>query len=301
MESASRMDYDRSKWMRASAAELVDPDKADAEFMRCLLQLLRKVRLQLPLARAQSPLQHAGLHHRETSRQECCGRYWTGVNILIITAAMRCGCSVLQGHFMQHYLDSQSDGQNGAIPWKATSSAGAPSLHGSDGGEPASSSHTAALCAICHTGFSMHLHPGGVTDFERRLKELPHTQHLGFGSKSEQVSGCVIDVSPSENDDLTKYTLHAQAHFAQLNDRDEAMSRSLNSDYLDQLLIRADTSRLDARLVAHAVLDQPLPEEEQALLVFKRGCGPGQGKWKQRAYSFHTPSFHQLFFDREPC
>ena len=29
-----------------------------------------------------------------------------------------------------------------------------------------------------------------------------------------------------------------QAHFAQLNARDEAMSRSLNSDYLDQLLIR---------------------------------------------------------------
>lgn len=43
VESASRMDYDRSKWMRASAEELVDPEKADAEFMRCLLQLLRKV------------------------------------------------------------------------------------------------------------------------------------------------------------------------------------------------------------------------------------------------------------------
>lgn len=100
----------------------------------------------------------------------------------------------------------------------------------------------------------------------------------------------MIDVSPSENGDLTNYILHAQAHFAQLNDRDEAMSRSLNRDYLDQLLIRADTSRLDARLVAHAVLDQPLPEEEQALLVFKRGCGPGQGKWKQRAFSFHTES-----------
>ena len=50
------------------------------------------------------------------------------------------------------------------------------------------------------------------------------------------------------------------------------MSRSLNSDYLDQLLIRADTSRLDARLVAHAAADRPVPEEEHALLVFKRGC-----------------------------
>lgn len=49
------------------------------------------------------------------------------------------------------------------------------------------------------------------------------------------------------------------------------MSRSLNSDYLDQLLIRADTSRLDARLVAHAAADCPVPDEEHALLVFKRG------------------------------
>lgn len=53
------------------------------------------------------------------------------------------------------------------------------------------------------------------------------------------------------------------------------MSRSLNSDYLDQLLIRADTSRLDGRLVAHAAIDRPLPEEEQALLVFKRGWESG--------------------------
>ena len=65
--------------------------------------------------------------------------------------------------------------------------------------------------------------------------------------------------------------LSMQAHFAQLNDRDEAMSRSLNSDYLDQLLIKADTSRLDADLVRLAAEERPVPEEEQALLVFKRG------------------------------
>jgi hypothetical protein len=50
------------------------------------------------------------------------------------------------------------------------------------------------------------------------------------------------------------------------------MSRSLNSDYLDQLLIRADTSRLDTELVHDAVEGRPVPEEERALLVFKRGC-----------------------------
>lgn len=65
-----------------------------------------------------------------------------------------------------------------------------------------------------------------------------------------------------------------QAHFSQLNDRDEAMSRSLNSDYLDQLLIKADTSGLDADLVRPAAEERPVPEEEQALLVFKRGYGP---------------------------
>lgn len=64
-----------------------------------------------------------------------------------------------------------------------------------------------------------------------------------------------------------------QAHFAQLSDRDEAMSRSLNSDYLDQLLIRADTSRLDGELVRLAAEKRPVPEEERAILVFKRGCG----------------------------
>ena len=49
------------------------------------------------------------------------------------------------------------------------------------------------------------------------------------------------------------------------------MSRSLNSDYLDQLLIKADTSRLDGDLVRLAAEERPVPEEEQALLVFKRG------------------------------
>ena len=67
------------------------------------------------------------------------------------------------------------------------------------------------------------------------------------------------------------FLLDLQAHFSQLNDRDEAMSRSLNSDYLDQLLIKGDTSRLDEDLVRLAVEERPVPKEEQALLIFKRG------------------------------
>ncbi len=51
------------------------------------------------------------------------------------------------------------------------------------------------------------------------------------------------------------------------------MSRSLNSDYLDQLLIKADTSGLDGDLVRLAAEERPVPEEQQALLVFKRGYG----------------------------
>ncbi len=66
------------------------------------------------------------------------------------------------------------------------------------------------------------------------------------------------------------------------------MSRSLNSDYLDQLLIKADTSGLDGDLVRLAAEERPVPEEQQALLVFKRGCG--------LPFGFCTPclSFWQL-------
>ena len=41
VENASRLEWDRSRLRRPS--DLVDPDKADAEFMVCLLELLRKV------------------------------------------------------------------------------------------------------------------------------------------------------------------------------------------------------------------------------------------------------------------
>lgn len=43
VESASRLEYDRSKWLRLPTEGGVDPEKADAHFMRCLLELLRKV------------------------------------------------------------------------------------------------------------------------------------------------------------------------------------------------------------------------------------------------------------------
>ena len=62
-----------------------------------------------------------------------------------------------------------------------------------------------------------------------------------------------------------------QAHYVQVSSRDAAMSKSLNSDYLGQLLIQVDTARLDARLVAAATEGATLPDEARALLVFKRG------------------------------
>ena len=65
-----------------------------------------------------------------------------------------------------------------------------------------------------------------------------------------------------------------QAHYAQVSARDAAMSRSLNSDYLGQLLIQVDTARLDTRLVAAATQGAAVPDEARALLVFKRGCAP---------------------------
>ena len=63
-----------------------------------------------------------------------------------------------------------------------------------------------------------------------------------------------------------------QAHFAKFTGRDAAMSKSLNSDYLSQLYIRADTKSMDNDLVRDEVTTSGLPEEAQALVVFKRGC-----------------------------
>lgn len=95
------------------------------------------------------------------------------------------------------------------------------------------------------------------------LEELNALQLEGMGTYSTAANSRMK---------LTRVYLAVQAHFAQVTARDEAMSRSLNSDYLDQLLIRADTSRLDADLVREAAEGRAVPEEEHALVVFKRGC-----------------------------
>lgn len=71
---------------------------------------------------------------------------------------------------------------------------------------------------------------------------------------------------------LTAVALHMlQAHYAEFTGRDAAMSKSLNSDYLSQLYIRADTKSMDKELARPGVASSGLPEEAQALVVFKRG------------------------------
>lgn len=62
-----------------------------------------------------------------------------------------------------------------------------------------------------------------------------------------------------------------QAHFAKFTGRDAAMSKSLNSDYLSQLYIRADTKSMDREFVKAEVATSGLPEEARALVVWKRG------------------------------
>ena len=62
-----------------------------------------------------------------------------------------------------------------------------------------------------------------------------------------------------------------QAHYVEFSARDIAMSKSLNSDYLAQLYIRADTKKMDKKLVHDSVEGKGLPSEAEALLVFKRG------------------------------
>ncbi|KAK9789378.1 hypothetical protein WJX73_004782 [Symbiochloris irregularis] len=64
-----------------------------------------------------------------------------------------------------------------------------------------------------------------------------------------------------------------KAHYMQLSGRDDSLSRSLNSDYLQQLYISPDTKRLDDQLISDVTRDEELPDEVKSMLVFKRGYG----------------------------
>lgn len=50
------------------------------------------------------------------------------------------------------------------------------------------------------------------------------------------------------------------------------MSKSLNSDYLAQLYIKADTKSMDKELAKPGLASSGLPDEAKALVVYKRGC-----------------------------
>lgn len=50
------------------------------------------------------------------------------------------------------------------------------------------------------------------------------------------------------------------------------MSKSLNSDYLAQLYIKADTKSMDKQLAEPGLASSGLPDEAKALVVYKRGC-----------------------------
>ena len=62
-----------------------------------------------------------------------------------------------------------------------------------------------------------------------------------------------------------------QAHYAEFTGRDAAMSKSLNSDYLAQLYIKADTKSMDKELAKPGLASSGLPDEAKALVVYKRG------------------------------
>lgn len=64
-----------------------------------------------------------------------------------------------------------------------------------------------------------------------------------------------------------------KGHFLQLSGRDDALSRSLNSDYLAQLYINPDTKCMDQSFAAVVQRDEDLPDEAKSMLVFKRGYG----------------------------
>ena len=80
-----------------------------------------------------------------------------------------------------------------------------------------------------------------------------------------------------------------QAHFAKFTGRDAAMSKSLNSDYLSQLYIRADTKSMDREFVKAEVETSGLPEEARALVVFKRGYASVLSRFSVRVSSATDP------------
>ena len=69
------------------------------------------------------------------------------------------------------------------------------------------------------------------------------------------------------------------------------MSKSLNSDYLSQLYIRADTKSMDKELVKSEVATSGLPEEARALVVFKRGYATAFPSTVSYLY-FHSQTLH---------
>ena len=83
---------------------------------------------------------------------------------------------------------------------------------------------------------------------------------------------CWLTLCSARLQQSTLTVQHAlQAHYVEFTTRDIAMSKSLNSDYLAQLYIRADTKKMDKKLVHDSVEGKGLPSEAEALLVFKRG------------------------------
>eukprot|EP00210_Caulerpa_lentillifera_P009606 g9163.t1 len=64
--------------------------------------------------------------------------------------------------------------------------------------------------------------------------------------------------------------LLSRAHFDPLEIRDVALSRSLNSEYLSQIFIKTDTSKMDAGFVGKQ-MNEDLPAEVRPMLTFKRG------------------------------
>ncbi|KAL3150907.1 hypothetical protein ABBQ32_000658 [Trebouxia sp. C0010 RCD-2024] len=106
--------------------------------------------------------------------------------------------------------------------------------------------------------------------------DVTDVSRMGFDLRRNAMVGDRNKVDPEEADKrfvelLVK--LLEKAHFAKFTGRDAAMSKSLNSDYLSQLYIRADTKSMDREFVKAEVATSGLPEEARALVVWKRGYG----------------------------
>ncbi|KAK9826814.1 hypothetical protein WJX81_003825 [Elliptochloris bilobata] len=213
-------------------------------------------------ASAASPAQAQSADASRTLRSSLAGSFTDGDGVRVDGFVERVAAWVGKGSTV---TPTAAAGERGATPDHAHQEAVDSQREGSVAGSEASESSMASIAVL------------GSEEGEVESSERPERLELDRRRAARALAAGAVDAGAADAADRAflrlMLRLLSAAHYAQVSARDAAMSRSLNSDYLGQLLIQVDTARLDARLVAAATQGAALPDEARALLVFKRGYG----------------------------